>query len=513
MIIDVPTSDFLEKLLKSDIESLSKEDRDRLVVDRQEVIHCLITLFSKEISSLQKDNTCENPRALFFGLHLAGLLEISEAFEWLHNLCHLPDDMIEEYLGIDFITEDLPHLLASTMSRWEELKSEIENPALSEFIRSSCLNALVFASAKGRIERLEIIHYFKSLFLRILNGDLDDISFITDLVSSCCDLWPGECLEEIKEVFGLDLIDEFFCDISSVYEDLAKGKEYCIKRLQEQVKQSNFWEPLLPSGLLHQENSFKKRIPSLEAVDQAKEEATQILEELSIQKPQRNEPCFCGSGKKYKKCCSGKNTSPIFADKLRIEASTISYGPRECPESMQGLPAEEKSAILGLYPLVKKDPEKVLEQAPVYISKYKNIPLIYNYLYCAYRRLDRNREALSLLKETLKQFPDYLFARVEYSLYLLRRGEREEAHSVLGNAETLSQLYPDRKAFHVVEWVAFAYTTGLYYVQKDELKQAKLYLELIQQISPQCREISELREKIKSQAFRNAFFKASGPFN
>jgi tetratricopeptide (TPR) repeat protein len=196
-----------------------------------------------------------------------------------------------------------------------------------------------------------------------------------------------------------------------------------------------------------------------------------------------------------------------FADKIEIEASAISYGPRECPESMQRLPDEEKSAIFSLYSLVEKDPNKIIEQAPAYISKYKDVPLTYNYLYCAYRRLNRNREALSLLKETLKKFPDYLFARVEYALYLLRKGEQEEAHAMLGHAETLSQLYPDRKVFHVVEWVAFAYTIGLSHIQKNEFKQAKLYLDLIQRISPESAEISELQEKIKTQAFCNAFVK------
>ena len=27
--------------------------------------------------------------------------------------------------------------------------------------------------------------------------------------------------------------------------------------------------------------------------------------------PGRNDPCPCGSGKKYKKCCLGKTTSPV----------------------------------------------------------------------------------------------------------------------------------------------------------------------------------------------------------
>jgi len=29
----------------------------------------------------------------------------------------------------------------------------------------------------------------------------------------------------------------------------------------------------------------------------------QVVEEIFIPLPKRNDPCFCGSGRKYKKCC------------------------------------------------------------------------------------------------------------------------------------------------------------------------------------------------------------------
>lgn len=34
-----------------------------------------------------------------------------------------------------------------------------------------------------------------------------------------------------------------------------------------------------------------------------------------VKKPERNEPCNCGSGKKYKNCCEGK-TNPFFSSKM-----------------------------------------------------------------------------------------------------------------------------------------------------------------------------------------------------
>lgn len=46
------------------------------------------------------------------------------------------------------------------------------------------------------------------------------------------------------------------------------------------------------------------------------------------QKPGRNDPCTCGSGKKYKNCCLGKHPSAgaSLASKRKFTAKVISAG-------------------------------------------------------------------------------------------------------------------------------------------------------------------------------------------
>jgi tetratricopeptide (TPR) repeat protein len=127
--------------------------------------------------------------------------------------------------------------------------------------------------------------------------------------------------------------------------------------------------------------------------------------------------------------------------------------------------------------------------------------MLYNFLYGAYRKTGRPREAMKLMKETVQLFPNYLFGRVEYALYLLRRGEPEKAHAALENAGTLSQLYPERKIFHAAEWKAFAYAMGLSWIQKGDINQAKIYLAIIQKIAPKSSQITDLQQKMKSKLF------------
>lgn len=500
-MIDVQAGELLSKLLNGDMEWLSDQDKSTLTENREGVIQHLNAIFSNEIPRLLGREKCLNTTALFWGFKLAGFLGASEAFQWLQKLCHLSIEDLEQSLGDYFVTEELAYLLADTMNQWNALKSEIENPTLDEFIRSACLDALVFSVAKGRIERLEITDYFKSLFHRILNGEFDDELLCTHLVSSCADLWPGECLEEIRESFGLTLVDETHLGLDCVLEDFHRGRELCIEKLQKQIKQHCFWEVLPKFPDPSEATQSQKWDKLFQLVNQAGTDADRALKRTSNKEPQRNEICSCGSGRKYKKCCMNKPSLSELPSRIKIEESIISYDPLEHSDSMKALPEVERESILALYYLTEENPEEVVATAPIYISKYPDIPMLYNFLYGAYRKLKRPREAIKLMKETLQIFPDYFFARVEYALYLLRRGEPEKAHAALENSGTLSQLYPDRKVFHAAEWKAFAYAMSLYSIQKDDLNQAKIYLEMIQKISPKSYEIKDLQQKMKSRLF------------
>lgn len=61
-------------------------------------------------------------------------------------------------------------------------------------------------------------------------------------------------------------------------------------------------------------------------------------------KPKRNDPCHCGSGKKYKNCCQHKDQSQLSSKLgiigaviavifgLIIVAIALSGGPQDCPD-------------------------------------------------------------------------------------------------------------------------------------------------------------------------------------
>lgn len=501
--IDNQARELLDQVLNGNKEELSEQDKVVLIENRQEILQLLNSIFSKDIPYLLKRKKIQDTTRLFWSFKLVGFFEAAEMFHWCEKLCHIED--LENAFGDYFITEELPYLLANTMHQWNVLKDIIEKPDINEYIRLACLEALVFSVVKKRIDRLEITDYFKSLFSRILNGQLDDSVLCTHLVVSCSDLWPGECLEEIRELFGLNLVDEMIISIDSVLEDFSQGKDCCIEKLQQKLQQYNFFESLDKFSDDWDENQSRKFSQMIQVMDQISAKVDRFVEMTNKETDkgsQRNENCSCGSGRKYKKCCMNKPSKEI-SPQIIIKESMITYDALEESAAMKAIPKDDKKSILAFYHLVADNPKKILKKVPEYIAKYPDIPMLYNFLYAAYCKTGLWREAMKLMKETLQLFPNYLFARVEYALYLLRRGEPEKAHRALGNAETLSELYPERKVFHVTEWNIFSYAMSLYWIQKKDINKAKVYLAIIQKISPNNVVIKNLQKKMKTNIFLN----------
>lgn len=400
------------------------------------------------------------------------------------KICHITTDVLDYNLG-EFITENLAYILANTThDQWQLLKIEIEDTSLDEYIRSACLEALALFAAKNPSKRPEIVQYFKSLFHRILNEELCSNSFPTHLIDSCSQIWPGECLEEIRELSGLGLIDESFIDFAEVLALFTMGKDACVEESRKNMEARGFLKGTLPT-------TQPIQTPS---------------QTYTSSKPDRNDPCICGSGRKYKKCCL--LASNAHSPNRHTEEAIISYEPLETPlDPMKALPKEEQESIVALHDFILEEPEKALGPLKIYVSKYQNIPQIYNLLYITYQTLKQPFLARKVLIDTLERFPDYFFAKIEQARYFLRRAEPEKAHAVLNNAYTLTQMYPDRKVFHISEFQSFTHAMSFFFIEKNDIKQAEFYLQLLEKIAHDSFEIQDIKRRIRSKHFLDTYKK------
>jgi hypothetical protein len=158
------------------------------------------------------------------------------------------------------------------------------------------LSALVTLVAQGIVAREEVMAYFQSL----LRGKLErEYSYVWDgLVCSCCHIYPGEVMAEIEQAFADDLVEPFAISLESVKRYLEEGEDHVLARLSADPHYSLIEDTIreLEGWACFSESTQPIKTSGSERVWEPAPMRTGP-------KIGRNEPCPCGSGKKYKKCC------------------------------------------------------------------------------------------------------------------------------------------------------------------------------------------------------------------
>ena len=236
--------------------------------------------------------------AHIYAMFLLAQFREERAYQCIVDFFSADQKLVFDVTG-DVITEDLGRILASVCGGDTGLiYGMIENPDLDEYVRSAGLEALVVLMAQGIITREEVMTYFQSLFY----GKFErEPSFVWDsLVAHSCDVYPGEVAEEIEQLFDEGLADPGFINPKYVDRCLSDGKDQALMRLAADASKTFIdnaaeiagWACFQPSRPI----STKIPMPEPEPI------WTPALEP-KVRKVGRNDPCPCGSGKKYKKCC------------------------------------------------------------------------------------------------------------------------------------------------------------------------------------------------------------------
>jgi preprotein translocase subunit SecA len=112
-------------------------------------------------------------------------------------------------------------------------------------------------------------------------------------------------LADIEQAYEEGLVDPRCIGIEDVERDLAMGKEHILARLaddphlhlvEDTEEEMGWW-----SCFQHERPAWVKT--AAEASPKAEPEPAAPQIKNTKPKTGRNEPCPCGSGKKYKKCC------------------------------------------------------------------------------------------------------------------------------------------------------------------------------------------------------------------
>lgn len=248
--------------------------------------------------------TCENAEALpeghsgvSYAAYLLAYFREPKALEPFLRILSLPGDMPFEILG-DIPTQDGHRIIASCYGGdLGPIKALIENPRANEYCRGAGVDSLVDLYVNGVLSRSDVLGYLRWL---LQEGLEREPSLAWDsVVSAATDIFPEALLPEIKAAHQEDLWGELL-NLDYVHEEMAKGFEQTLQKLQKDpsrqfignvLREISWWS--LFSDSRQKDRDF------LPAPDTS----------TSERKIGRNDPCPCGSGKKYKKCCLPKSIS------------------------------------------------------------------------------------------------------------------------------------------------------------------------------------------------------------
>jgi uncharacterized protein len=247
--------------------------------------------------------------AVFFAVHLFGQKAETQAFPALCRLMHATE-ACEEALG-DATTETLPQVIVSTYSGDTRLlKGVIEDPAADDFVRHGALMAMAYLTRTGRIADAEMRAYLSHLHAEM--QPQDECPVWVAWASSVACLGYEEYAELAEGLIERGFIDDFAMRIEDFQDDLEltrRDPEGLAGFESDRIRPFGGAIERLSQWYFFTE-AYKKEQARLAAQRAAEERLNRYDPGFPYINEFRhvgwNEPCPCGSGNKYKKCCLNK---------------------------------------------------------------------------------------------------------------------------------------------------------------------------------------------------------------
>ncbi len=222
-------------------------------------------------------------RALTIVVHLLGEKEDTASFPALCRLA-MDAERVNSVFGDDGMTTSLPAILVSTFDGDRSaLHRLVETPTVDEYLRADALLVLAFLARTRRFPEAEMYQYLAGLPDR-LAAEQAHVWF--GWVRAVSALGFAGLSGEVEQAFRRDLIDPEIMGVEHFWSDLREAQE------DPHGTSGRVWDGIGPLG---------RAMDWLEPPSDETEAPEPLRNPL--RHVGRNDPCPCGSGKKYKKCC------------------------------------------------------------------------------------------------------------------------------------------------------------------------------------------------------------------
>jgi hypothetical protein len=245
--------------------------------------------------------------ALFFLFHLFGQRREKSAYRPLAKLLRLPADEVDSIFG-SATTETTHRVMAAVFDGDPKpLYDVILDPGADEFVRSRMCEALAMVTLRRELSRAEAERFLRACYSAI---EPQDECFVWNgWQSAIALLGLVELKPLVEEAFQRGFISESWLSFHHFESDLQHAIEGSTPPAQakdeytlfgDTIEELSSWYCFSPEYLARKERRTENRMPPLL---QSAPGVIGVPAVNPFRHVGRNDPCPCGSGKKFKKCC------------------------------------------------------------------------------------------------------------------------------------------------------------------------------------------------------------------
>nr|WP_158306646.1 DUF1186 domain-containing protein [Polymorphum gilvum] len=308
----MPAADIISRLASND--GFPEDTIQHCLDHPDEAIPVLLDLLTANAAG--KDLTEETKAALFYGAHILGEVQEKRAFAPLMTLLQSGDDDVADVFG-DAVTETIGQILIAVYDGdLATLERGIANRYVEAFIRDAFFSAWTYTVLTGTTPEVHA-RAFLEAFPRAVAPEPD--SFLWgSWIATIADLQYEDLKPLIEQTFrdGLISVDEFGLwptEMSDYDYHLSEARKATDRKAW--MRASRYWPFEDTIGTLLDWGADDEDVAAdddyLSSLDPAYLKAAEgdypFLPGEPVHNPfksvGRNDPCPCGSGKKYKKCC------------------------------------------------------------------------------------------------------------------------------------------------------------------------------------------------------------------
>ncbi len=251
-----------------------------------------------------------------YAMYLCAEKRDTRALAPIVRMMSYPDEWTIERLFGDTLTEAGGRIIASLFAGdVHPIQQLIENREAYEFSRSQGVFALSVLVAHERLEREKVTAYLGELFEGRLEREPSQVW--NAIAGAAAALAAGELKPAVETAYEEELVEYIFASPESIYADMAQDVDTAMEALksdsryaliEDTVAEMEWWAAFRDNEADANARRAARNVPGASsgpapALDRQTAERLGGTVRREQPKIGRNDPCPCGSGRKFKKCC------------------------------------------------------------------------------------------------------------------------------------------------------------------------------------------------------------------